>query len=370
MRQPHITLIGGLALALALTAALFAGCASDQESVDIENSAIGVMQTRGTEETSRIVFYDENLEKTGALSLAYATFGGPFYNPLVSQGRLHAIPQGLYDRKDGNKAVAIDLASLAVEEYPIEQPGMNSIATNDVYIWTCNTFNRESFLNRCRMEDGEVESLSIPEEFIMSILWHEDSLYAFAKSMTTNDVSVYRYDIDFNLVSHVDIADRNLSVYRTAAHEDLIYFCGLGADESAGYAGKIGVFDTQANTVGTIDIDGKYPSSIAFHDGRLFVSHYDPFQGSETESPFSVIDLETGAVDRYELGHPVEQIVIRDDSLFVLGGTVLYRYRAADMQLEESTDIEMMPGDFSYLSGLFAMPENGKRAEDPTQAGA
>ena len=63
MRQPHIALIGSLALALALTAALFAGCASDQESVDIENSAIGVMQTRGTEETSRIVFYDENLKK-------------------------------------------------------------------------------------------------------------------------------------------------------------------------------------------------------------------------------------------------------------------------------------------------------------------
>lgn len=99
------------------------GC-SAPDPVDIENSAVAVMETRGTERTSRIVFYNENLEETGHLDLPYATFGGIFYNPLVSEGFLYAIPQGEYDKKDGNMAVRIDLATLSVDEYRIEQPAM------------------------------------------------------------------------------------------------------------------------------------------------------------------------------------------------------------------------------------------------------
>lgn len=335
-----------------------AGCVPQQEGVDIENSAIGIMETRGTEKTSRVIFYDQDLNETGSLDLPYATFGGIFYNPLVLQGYLYAIPQGEYDRKNGNMAVRIDLSTLAVDEYRIEQPAMNAIAANGEYIWTCNTINRESFINRCRVEDGSVTSVSVPEEFIMNILWKGDMLYAFGKSMDAADVSVFCYDTDLNLIEKIGIADENLSVYRTAIYENLVYFCGMGADESAGYEGKVGILDTLNSTISFLDLDGKYPSSIAFYHDRLLVSHYDPFKESETDSPFSIIDLKTGDIKHFELDHPVEQIVVKGNDLFVLGGTKIYRYQLENMQLINSVEIEPMSGDFSYISGMFAMPHN------------
>lgn len=279
-----------------------------------------------------------------------------FYNPLVSEGFLYAIPQGEHGKKDGNMAVRIDLATLSVDEYRIEQPAMNAIATNGETVWTCNTFNRESFINRCAMADGSVSSISVPNEFIMNILWKNGTLYAFSKSMSTNDISVYCYDDRLNLIERIEIADKNLSVYRTAVHEDLVYFCGIGADEDAGHEGTIGVLDTRSNTIEYMDLGGQYPSSIAFFHGKLFVSHYDPFQQSETNSPFSVVDLETESIERFDLGHPVEQIAIRNDSLFILGGTTVYRYDPDTMQCIESAEVPMMPGDLSYISGMFAMP--------------
>lgn len=345
------------AVLILLSLLALGGCSSQSEEVDIESSVIGIMETRGTEKTSRIIFYNENLNETGHLDLPYATFGGIFYNPLISQGFLYAIPQGEHDKKDGNMTVRIDLSTLAVEEYRIDQPAMNAIATNNEYIWTCNTLNRESFINRCSMEDGDVLSIAIPEEFVMNILWKDGTLYAFSKSMETGNVSISLYDIDLNFMERIDIADESLSVYRTAVHENLIYFCGMGADEAAGYEGKIGVLDTRNKTVDYVNLDGRYPSSIAFHGNTLLVSHYDPFQGSETDSPFSTIDLETGIVEHYELGHPVEQITVTDDTLFVLGGTTVFRYQIDGMQLVGSTEIKMMPGDFSYISGMFVMPQ-------------
>lgn len=356
MKRTAFAVASAAVLILPLLLAL-GGCSSRSGEVDIESSVIGIMETRGTEKTSRIIFYDENLDETGYLDLPYATFGGIFYNPLISQGSLYAIPQGEHDKKDGNMAVRIDLSALAVEEYRIDQPAMNAIATNNEYIWTCNTFNRESFINRCSMESGDVLSVAVPEEFVMNILWKDDTLYAFSKSMETSDVSVSLYDMDLNFMERIDIADENLSVYRTAVHEDLIYFCGMGADEAAGYEGKIGVLDTRDKTVDYVNLNERYPSSIAFHGNTLLVSHYDPFQGSETDSPFSIIDLETGSVKHYELGHPVEQIAVAGDTLFVLSGGTVFRYQIDGMQLVDSAEIKMMPGDFSYISGMFVMPQ-------------
>lgn len=352
MKNAAFTFVATIALSFVFA---ITGCSPIEENNNVENSAIGIMETRGTEKTSRIVFYDEKLNETGSLNLPYATFGGIFYNPLISQGFLYAIPQGEYDKKDGNMAVRVNLSTLSVEEYQINQPAMNAITTDSEHIWTCNTLNSESFINRCSIKDGSITSISIPKEFIMNILWKDDTLYAFGKSMETDDISIYCYDVDFNFIERIDITDKNLSVYRTAIHGDFVYFCGMGASEDAGYEGKIGVLDTRSNTVDYLDLNGKYPSSIAFYDDKLFISHYDPFQNSKTNSPFSIMDLETGYVEHFELGHPVEQIAIKDGSLFALGDTKIYRYATSNMQLINNAEIKMMPGDFSYISGMFAM---------------
>ena len=47
--------------------------------------SIGIIETRGTDETSRIVFYDGELNEVAQLPLRYANLGDVFHNPLVYQ---------------------------------------------------------------------------------------------------------------------------------------------------------------------------------------------------------------------------------------------------------------------------------------------
>ena len=54
------------------------GCASDGERVAPVDASIGIIETRGTDETSRIVFYDGELNEVAQLSLRYANLGDVF----------------------------------------------------------------------------------------------------------------------------------------------------------------------------------------------------------------------------------------------------------------------------------------------------
>lgn len=69
------------------------GCASDGERVAPVDASIGIIETRGTDETSRIVFYDGELNEVAQLSLRYANLGDVFHNPLVYQGSLLLFPK-------------------------------------------------------------------------------------------------------------------------------------------------------------------------------------------------------------------------------------------------------------------------------------
>ena len=69
------------------------GCASDGERVAPVDASIGIIETRGTDETSRIVFYDGELNELAQLPLRYANLGDVFHNPLVYQGSLLLFPK-------------------------------------------------------------------------------------------------------------------------------------------------------------------------------------------------------------------------------------------------------------------------------------
>ena len=69
------------------------GCASDDERVAPVDASIGVIETRGTDETSRIVFYDGELNEVAQLPLRYANLGDVFHNPLVYQAVFLLFPK-------------------------------------------------------------------------------------------------------------------------------------------------------------------------------------------------------------------------------------------------------------------------------------
>lgn len=133
------------------------GCASDGERVAPVDASIGIIETRGTDETSRIVFYDGELNEVAQLSLRYANLGDVFHNPLVYQGSLFVIPQGRSKVRDGEAVLQVDVASLASKTHAIGRSGMNDVAVNDEYVFTCDS----SCINRCRIDNGDVSKIAI-----------------------------------------------------------------------------------------------------------------------------------------------------------------------------------------------------------------
>lgn len=328
------------------------GCTPDGEQVASADVAIGVIETRGTEETSRVILYDREMNEVSQLPLSYATLGGIFYDPLIYKGSLFAIPQGKYNVKNGEAVLQVELDSLATKTYTIQQPAMNDVAVSDEYVFTCNTLNSSSHINRCRIENGEVSSVSIEGIYVSKIVWHKDSLYAFGLGIDDNSSMILHYDNNLVLEETIDSSNYASSVYRAVVNEDRIYFCSF---DNQGFTagGQIGVLDTKDDTLSSIQLSESGPSSMAFADGKLYVAHYNVVQGQD-DSVLSIVDLETKTVEEHALEHGADQMIVTDGSIYVLGDWSIYRYDVENMELIGNKSIEKMPGSYSYLSGLFS----------------
>ena len=329
----------------------FYGCASDGDRGASLNASIGIIETRGTDEASRIVFYDRELNEVAQLPLRYANLGDGFHNPLVYKGSLYSIPQGRSKVRDGKAVLQVDLDSLASKTYAIGQSAMNDVAVSDEYVFTCDS----SHINRCRIDNGEVSKIAIEGVYVPKIVWYEDSLYVFASSLDDDSSMIYCYDEDLVLKESIDCSNydsnayRFSDVYRAVVHEGKIYFCSVGL-----VGRQIGVLDTKDNTVSFIPLSKGGPSSVAFVDGKLYVAHYNVVQGQD-DSALSIVDLETGAIEEHAFEHEAMQMVVTEGSIYVLGDWAIYQYDAESVELIESKLIDKMPGNNSYLSGLFSV---------------
>lgn len=119
-----------LILLVALCVSLLPGC-----SAFAGKAAIGVIETSGSDATSQIVLFDKDLNKVSGFPLAEASLNSVFYDPVVNQGILYAIPQGYAQEKEARKVLGISIQDGSVADYSIDQPAMNSAAVSERYIF-------------------------------------------------------------------------------------------------------------------------------------------------------------------------------------------------------------------------------------------
>ena len=91
MKRTIARFLTGAALFMAATC--LCGCASDEGPTAPVDAAIGVIETRSEKETSRIVFYDGEMNEVAQLPLGCATLGNIFYDPLVYEAACSPSPK-------------------------------------------------------------------------------------------------------------------------------------------------------------------------------------------------------------------------------------------------------------------------------------
>lgn len=343
-------------IAVVLLMLLLEGCAQEKTTeISTETISVGVIETSGSQKKSRILFFDTEMKEVGELPLKFATVGNIFYNPLVWENKLYVIPQGYANQKDEKAVLEIALENLDVEIYTINQLAMNSVAANEEFIYTCNTVNGSSYINKCDKVNNKTESIEIPKVYLSKLLYSGGGLYAFGTDFVKNGAALsylYVYDDQLNLQEKIDISQCGTGQYKAIEHYGSIYFTSLAdsKDQPTKIVGKMNISD---HSIERIELNQYYPLDLAIYDNKLFISHFDVIQ--RTGGGLSIYDLDTKQQEYYELNHGVEQMEIANGRLYVLADWKIYVYHADTMELTQSVDITQMGRDFSYLSGIFAV---------------
>ena len=160
-----------LILLVALCVSLLPGC-----SAFAGKAAIGVIEASGSDATSQIVLFDKDLNKVSGFPLAEASLNSVFYDPVVNQGILYAIPQGYAQEKEARKVLGISIQDGSVADYSIDQPAMNSAAVSERYIFACNTLNGVSHISRCEKKSNQVISIEEDNSYVSYLLVKDNKL--------------------------------------------------------------------------------------------------------------------------------------------------------------------------------------------------
>ena len=333
-----------------------AGCerklTPDFSTQDIE---VGIIETRGNRSKSRIIFYNDEIEEIGDLPLPFATVGGIFYIPLVSDNKLYVIPQGYAKKKDERKALEINLQDLSVNEYKIEQIAMNAIAADNDSIYTCNNLNGISYINKCYKENNVVKTIEIPKIYISNILYANNKLYAFGTGGAKNGIMpayLYLYSSDLELIDKIDISSYGTSQYRATEYHGDIYFTSLSDTEDKP-TNIVSKFNDESRSIETIQLNEIRPLDVAVYDGRLFVTHFNLVQN--TGGGLSIYNLKTGELNYYKLEHGAAQMAVANNKIYILSDWKIYIYDIDKIELIKSIEVNPMDNDFSYLSGMFVL---------------
>ncbi|MBE6015245.1 MAG: hypothetical protein E7241_07750 [Lachnospiraceae bacterium] len=333
------------------------GCNSidNKGAIDIGNASICVSETRGYQETSALVFYDMDLNEVGKKSYKYASFGEAFYTPEVYDNELYIVPQGIANRKDEKKVLRINLSSLCENIYNINQYAINSICVNEKYLYTCNTLNGNSCITRCDKKNNKVKEYIIEEMYVSKLVCTQENIFAFGlvSEGITNNVYLYVFDSNLNLVNRVDITACGSDHYKAVIRDGKLYF-----SNSYDYKGMpnntVTIYSIAENSLETIQLDENFPNDILFNNDVLLVSHYDIV--AKTGGGITLFNLDTKEKKYIKLDHGAMQMTAKGDYVFFLADYKIYKYKLEpfDLKFEKMIEVSPLGEEFYYCSGLFS----------------
>lgn len=345
-----------IVLVCILSIITFSGCNSNNhKAIDTEEIAVGIIETRGNIEKSRILFLDDELNELGSLPLDYATVGDSFEKALVSGNKLYTIPQGINTEKDEKTVLEIDLDNLDIKKHSIEQIAMYGITVDDENIYTANNLNGVNHISKCNKSNGEVDTLDFNSDYITNLFYSNGKLYAFCEPFNESELResvIYIYDDELNLLNKVDTTDCGTGRYKAMEYNGNVYFTNM-TDKNDNFANTIGVLNTTDDSLETIKLTQDCPSDLQVYNNKLYITHYNLVQ--HLGGGLTVYDLETKEQTYTDFNHGAEQMSIANDKMYVLSDRTLYVYDMNTMELVSSTDISPMDNDYSYLSGLFVL---------------
>lgn len=344
-----------MSVLLLLVIGILAGCKSNSEKFP-DNYKLGIIETTGQDNKSVITYYDQELKKVYTQKLPFGTMGSIFYSPIIFDNKLYTIPQGMANEKDLKMVLEVDLSNGNAKEYSINQLAMNSLAVNSDYIFTCNTYNGTSYINRCEKQSKAVLEKDFADTYISKLELVGNKLLAFGTKREESLLASYLYflDLDLKVLKTINISRSGSSHYKTVLIGEKVYFSNP-MDRYDQANTLISSVSTQNLNVENIDLEQVYPSDIIPYNNYLIIAHCNLV--SHEGNLITFYDTKKDSIETISLTHPILQMSRDLDNLYIMDQEKLYRYKINGTGLELTKEIPINTRKnskvFYYVSGFF-----------------
>lgn len=254
------------------------------------------------------------------------------------------------------------IASAICMRYYYDYVSTNYVPSGSKNIYTCNTLNGDSYINKCSKENNQVVSEKIEGVYVSKLLCSKDMLFAFATTKYGKEMNSYIYIYDAEELSFdekIDITNYGGTHYKAILFDNNILFSN-SVDSGDHPCNTVCIYSINDKTIETISFDQYYPLDLAVWDNILIVSHFDLVK--REGGSISIYNLETKELNNIELGHDVEQMTINENVIYILSDKIIYQYELKDMNLYLKCKTQIKKSnEENYLSGIFYIkPESMK----------
>ncbi|QUI22555.1 hypothetical protein HZI73_09690 [Vallitalea pronyensis] len=363
----HMTIRMLTFLIILLVIMLLTGCSQAKSPSNALKSKpfLGVIETTGQHNKSKITFYSKTLVQQDTLELPFGSMGSYFDLPKVHDGYLYVVPRGIASIKDLTIILEVDLSDGKHKTYDMKQPQINSFCVDEDYVYSANTRNHQSLISQVSKADKVLRTLDMGKVFIGKIDCYQDKLCAFGfGDDAKGEMQSYLYIIDpikLILEKTVDLTEEGQDQLGSLTVEDYLYFTNaLKYDQTRGEipSTTLSQFHMKEHRMTSIPLLSTYPFQILEHQDKLYISHYNLVQGEGSQ--LSIYDPILNTTEIYDFRHQLAQIAIHEETLYTIDGKKMYTYNIGDNSFKKVHEKEIYTmkdeKEYYYVSGFFMMP--------------
>lgn len=118
---------------------------------------LGIIISIGNKDKSNILYYNDQLQKTGQKKLKIGNIASQYDIPKTVNDKVYMIPKGVPYVNEREEVMELDHNTQKIKLYKIGRPGLFAFDEKDGDIYTTNWINGVSTLTKYNEETGEIQ---------------------------------------------------------------------------------------------------------------------------------------------------------------------------------------------------------------------
>lgn len=312
---------------------------------------LGVIISIGNKDKSNILYYNDQLQKTGQKKLKIGNIASQYDIPKTVNDKVYMIPKGVPYVNEREEVMELDHNTQKIKLYKIGRPGLFAFDEKDGDIYTTNWINGVSTLTKYNEETGKIQRYE--ESVGMFGYLHCAGNYVYVEKQVDQEEGTINYlmKIDRKTLKKV----KEINVNHSEDESVFFYSEDKNLYFSSGNTDKILYqMDLKKDKISKLKLKEINPQQILPYKNKLFVTHCDLTSGMG--KAISLLNPQTGESKVYKFKHNVIQCQTKEDYLYILSNDSIYKYKfdGEKMHLEASSKIAIK-GSWKngYISSFF-----------------